>query len=175
MRGADGSGQAKDRSSRYTIDRQPALADAQTVLEQSLSFSGSSEDTALLDEVVAIAHEERRRPANPPDVLSPTMVKAILDTGILSEYLRWNDWTAADHAAAASGTQFIPHIPGLQRPPLGHMGASADLPAPECAANVDSSCRRCFSPQDGQLSSGTPELWRTSFSNFVPQSSHRYS
>ena len=63
MRGADGSGQAKDRSSRYTIDRQPALADAQTVLEQSLSFSGSSEDTALLDEVLKTREGAKARAA----------------------------------------------------------------------------------------------------------------
>jgi hypothetical protein len=51
------------------IARQPAPAASHTVFEQGLGLFGSSEDTALLDEVVAIAYEERRRPANPPDAL----------------------------------------------------------------------------------------------------------
>jgi hypothetical protein len=40
--------------------RSPAL---KTVFEQGLGLFGSPEDSALLDEVVAIAYEERRRPA----------------------------------------------------------------------------------------------------------------
>ena len=38
---------------------------AQTVFEQGLGLFGSPEDAALLDEVVAIAYEERRRPSKP--------------------------------------------------------------------------------------------------------------
>ena len=34
-----------------------------TVFEQGLGLFGSPEDSALLDEVVAIAYEERRRPS----------------------------------------------------------------------------------------------------------------
>ncbi len=37
----------------------------QAVLEQGLGLFGSPEDVALLDEVVATAYEERRRPAKP--------------------------------------------------------------------------------------------------------------
>ena len=36
------------------------------VFEQGLGLFGSAEDSALLDEVVAIAYSERRRPGNPP-------------------------------------------------------------------------------------------------------------
>ena len=37
----------------------------QTSSEQGLGLFGSPEDSALLDEVVAIAYEERRRPSKP--------------------------------------------------------------------------------------------------------------
>jgi hypothetical protein len=37
-----------------------------TVFEQGLGLFGSPEDAALLDEVVSIAYEERRRPAKSP-------------------------------------------------------------------------------------------------------------
>lgn len=37
--------------------------------EQGLGLFGSPEDVALLDEVVAIAYEERRRPAKPDTTL----------------------------------------------------------------------------------------------------------
>ena len=40
------------------INRRP-----KTVFEQGLGLFGSAEDSALLDEVVSIAYEERRRPA----------------------------------------------------------------------------------------------------------------
>ena len=43
------------------IERRP-----KTVFEQGLGLFGSPEDAALLDEVVAIAYEERRRPAKSP-------------------------------------------------------------------------------------------------------------
>jgi len=36
-----------------------------TLFEQGLGLFGSPEDAALLDEVVSIAHEERRRPTKP--------------------------------------------------------------------------------------------------------------
>ena len=44
-----------------SIAGQPAQSDAGTVFEQGLGLFGSPEDAALLDEVVAIAYEERRR------------------------------------------------------------------------------------------------------------------
>ena len=37
-----------------------------TVFEQGLGLFGSPEDSALLDEVVSLAYEERRRPAKSP-------------------------------------------------------------------------------------------------------------
>jgi hypothetical protein len=37
-----------------------------TVFEQGLGLFGNQEDAALLDEVVSIAYEERRRPARSP-------------------------------------------------------------------------------------------------------------
>ena len=36
-----------------------------TVFEQGLGLFGSAEDAALLDEVVAVAYQERRSPARP--------------------------------------------------------------------------------------------------------------
>jgi hypothetical protein len=36
-----------------------------TVFEQGLGLFGSPEDAALIDEVVSLAYEERRRPARP--------------------------------------------------------------------------------------------------------------
>jgi hypothetical protein len=41
----------------------------QTVFEEGLGLFGSREDAALLDEVVSIAYEERRRPTAPSSVL----------------------------------------------------------------------------------------------------------
>jgi hypothetical protein len=38
-------------------------AAGQSVFEQGLGLFGSPEDTALLDDVVALAYEERRRPS----------------------------------------------------------------------------------------------------------------
>jgi hypothetical protein len=40
-----------------------------TVFEQGLGLFGNREDAALLDEVVSIAYEERRRPAKPSNAL----------------------------------------------------------------------------------------------------------
>jgi hypothetical protein len=40
----------------------PAFPVTETVFVQGLGLFGSPEDAALLDEVVAIAYEERRRP-----------------------------------------------------------------------------------------------------------------
>jgi hypothetical protein len=40
----------------------PKTASEQTVFEQGLGLFGSPEDAALIDEVVSIAYEERRRP-----------------------------------------------------------------------------------------------------------------
>ena len=42
---------------------------AKTVFEQGLGLFGSPEDAALLDEVVSLAYEERRRPTKPSRVL----------------------------------------------------------------------------------------------------------
>jgi len=50
------------------IASQPALHAGDTVFRQGLGLLGSAEDTALLDEAVAIAYEERRRPTSPPGV-----------------------------------------------------------------------------------------------------------
>jgi hypothetical protein len=38
---------------------------ATSVFEQGLGLFGSAEDAALLDEIVAIAYNERRRPSKP--------------------------------------------------------------------------------------------------------------
>jgi hypothetical protein len=46
------------------------------------------------------------------------------------------------------------------------------FPLDECAANVESLGLKCDSPQSGQA---TAFPLRTSFSNFVPQSSQIYS
>lgn len=51
------------------IASQPSLAATATVFEQGLGLFGSAEDAALLDEVVAIAYDERRRPVTLSDVL----------------------------------------------------------------------------------------------------------
>ena len=40
-----------------------------TVFEQGLGLFGSQEDAALLDEVVQLAYEERRRPSSPSTAL----------------------------------------------------------------------------------------------------------
>jgi hypothetical protein len=42
---------------------------AKTVFEQGLGLFGSPEDAALLDQVVSLAYEERRRPTDPSSVL----------------------------------------------------------------------------------------------------------
>ena len=47
------------------IAGQPVPLPAKTVFEQGLGLFGSPEDAALIDEVVAIAYEERRRPSGP--------------------------------------------------------------------------------------------------------------
>jgi hypothetical protein len=47
------------------IAGRPISSHPETVFEQGLGLFGSPEDAALLDEVVAIAYEERRRPASP--------------------------------------------------------------------------------------------------------------
>ena len=51
------------------IASQSALPTTATVFERGLGLFGSAEDAALLDEVVAIAYEERRRPSSSSDVL----------------------------------------------------------------------------------------------------------
>ena len=42
---------------------------AATVFEQGLGLFGSPDDSSLLDEVVHIAYEERRRPSRQPSAL----------------------------------------------------------------------------------------------------------
>jgi hypothetical protein len=60
--------------------------------------------------------------------------------------------------------------------PLGQAGISADFePLLACAAKVECSCCKCFWPQEGHSCSPASEERRTSFSNFAPQSSQRYS
>ncbi|HEY6348094.1 MAG TPA: hypothetical protein VI636_01670 [Candidatus Angelobacter sp.] len=41
---------------------------SKTVFEQGLGLFGSPEDASLLDEVVSIAYEERRRPTKPVSI-----------------------------------------------------------------------------------------------------------
>ena len=66
-----------------------------------------------------------------------------------------------------------PQAPGVGHgPPLGHMGASDGLLlAPLGAAKTESCKLRRLRPQEGQASSPASAARRTSFSNFVPQSS----
>jgi hypothetical protein len=45
--------------------RLPVPSNREPVFEQGLGLFGSPEDAALLDEVVAIAYEDRRRPTRP--------------------------------------------------------------------------------------------------------------
>ena len=52
-----------------TPSEKPALPATETVFEQGLGLFGSPEDAALLDEVVALAYEDRRRPTGPSDVI----------------------------------------------------------------------------------------------------------
>jgi hypothetical protein len=47
------------------IAGQPAHVTGRAVFEQGLGLFGSPEDATLLDEVVSIAYEERRRPSKP--------------------------------------------------------------------------------------------------------------
>jgi hypothetical protein len=47
------------------IAGQPGHVTGRTVSEQGPGLFGSPEDAALLDEVVSIAYEERRRPTKP--------------------------------------------------------------------------------------------------------------
>ena len=51
------------------IAGKPTPPDPETVFEQGVGLFSSPEDAALLDEVVAFAYEERRRPASSPGVL----------------------------------------------------------------------------------------------------------
>lgn len=55
-----------DRNRRPSVDADQSNA---TVFEQGLGLFGSLEDAALLDEVVHIAYEERRRPSGPSSML----------------------------------------------------------------------------------------------------------
>ena len=41
---------------------------SKTVFEQGLGLFGSPEDSSLLDEVVSIAYDERRRPSKPVSI-----------------------------------------------------------------------------------------------------------
>jgi hypothetical protein len=50
------------------IAGQPVLPADGAVFQQGLGLFGSPEDAALLDAVVAIAYEERRRPSSLADV-----------------------------------------------------------------------------------------------------------
>jgi hypothetical protein len=72
---------------------------------------------------------------------------------------------------------FMPHIPAWQAgPPQPPLGRCAAFGAPfECAAKVEYWVVRWSVPQDGHwTASASPDL-RTSFSKWVPQSSHLYS
>lgn len=64
----------------------------------------------------------------------------------------------------------VPHIPAGQPPPIG----AASLLVPfALAEKVDHCCAMFGLSQDGQFTSS--EALRTSFSNFVSQSSQEYS
>jgi predicted nuclease of predicted toxin-antitoxin system len=72
--------------------------------------------------------------------------------------------------------QFMPHMPGLLHRPLGQEGISALFDAPFARAEkVESSCCRCFWPQDGHSRESASAERRTNFSNLFPQSAQRYS
>jgi hypothetical protein len=58
------------------------------VFEQGLGLFGSPGYAALMDEVVQIAYEERRRASSRPSAVLGRMAKSFLDTDILSEYLK---------------------------------------------------------------------------------------
>jgi hypothetical protein len=61
---AQAKGMALDELVReILIAIQPSLPKASTVFQQGLGLFGSPEDAALLDEVVALAYEERRHPS----------------------------------------------------------------------------------------------------------------
>lgn len=47
----------------------PVETPPETVFDQGLGLFGSPEDSMLLDEVVQLAYEERRRPDNPSSAL----------------------------------------------------------------------------------------------------------
>jgi hypothetical protein len=49
--------------------RPPEQPTGEPVFKQGLGLFGSAEDAALLDEVVQMAYEERRRPSNPDAAL----------------------------------------------------------------------------------------------------------
>lgn len=74
----------------------------------------------------------------------------------------------------------MPHIPLWHMPPphmpMPQSAAGSDcLPAADRAAKVEYCVVRCASPHEGQRNSAASALRRTSFSNFVPQSSQAYS
>ena len=54
---------------KVLIAGRPDLPNTATVFVQGLGLFGSPEDAALLDEVVAIAYEERRRKGGSSDTL----------------------------------------------------------------------------------------------------------
>ena len=51
------------------VARQPSVAAPVALFEQGLGLFGSPEDATLLDEVVRLAYQERRRPTRPPNAL----------------------------------------------------------------------------------------------------------
>ncbi len=74
---------------------------------------------------------------------------------------------------------FMPHMPLWHMPPpqppvVGWAHSPAELPVAR-AANVEYCVVKWSCPQDGQWIASASVLRRTSFSNFVPQSSHAYS
>src|SRR5580700_978085 len=74
----------------------------------------------------------------------------------------------------AARTQLRPHRSGVWHIPPGQAGNSELFALPfECAAKVESAVVKCDCPQLGQAVASP--LRRTSFSNFVPQSSQTYS
>ena len=66
---AQAKGVPLDELVREVLIAQQPNSVRQGVFEQGLGLFSSPEDAALLDEVVTIAYEERRRPTRPSNVL----------------------------------------------------------------------------------------------------------
>ena len=68
-----------------------------------------------------------------------------------------------------------PHIPSPHAPEPQSIAGAALFELPERAAKVEYCAVRWSCPQEGHRTASASALRRTSFSNFVPQSSQQYS